>query len=222
MGSRRLAASLPFFFCGVRRGGVWRVRRELRMLPTQVGLFTIAHTSAGSHVEPTPRKCRDTQRHARMQARTHLLAPAARGHALAVHEQVAVRLLGRDAVQLRELLLLEVVLLRVGADLDEGAGLDHLGDLLPVLPVQLQALQEEQVLLVRPPACVCVGTRDAGEPSCLHAPLGCPPPSGGRGAFPVSPEPVGRQVAERLPDCARSLGVPVTRRPDVGMGAGAV
>lgn len=59
--------------------------------------------------------------------------------------------------------LLEV-LLRVCADLHDGSRPDHVCDELPLLAVPLEALQEDQVLLLLPTACLldevlCVGQR---------------------------------------------------------------
>ena len=48
------------------------------------------------------------------------------------------------------LLLFGEILLCMGADLDNGSGLDNLGDALPLLVVKLEALKKEFMFANRP------------------------------------------------------------------------
>lgn len=69
------------------------------------------------------------------------------GHTLAVHEQLII---WGGLTSIARLLQLLEVLLGMGADLHEGACLDQLGNFLPGLPVQPEAIQEEHMLFVCP------------------------------------------------------------------------
>lgn len=74
--------------------------------------------------------------------------PSTRGHSLPIHQQLNVFLPTPPA--LLGLCHLLEVLLSVAADLHQAPCLDHSADFFPILPVQLQALQEQYVFFIGP------------------------------------------------------------------------